>query len=302
VVVGLDLGGTDLKSAALTADGVLSDFSRRPSRTRESAGGPLAAMMEALAALRTAGHEPRAVGVGSPGAIDPASGSLVGRTAHLPHWDGYPLRTALEEASGLPVAADNDANCAALAEHRLGAAKGARVSLTLTLGTGLGCGIVADGHVFRGAFGGAGELGHVPLGSGALACACGVPSCVEPELSGSGLLRAAEAIGLSAATPAELFALAAGGEARAQDLVARMADRLGATIATATAILNPEVVVIGGGVAQAGEALIAPVRAAVKRYALASHAARLRIVPAALGERAGVVGAGLMAWERLATP
>jgi len=138
----------------------------------------------------------------------------------------------------------------------------------------------------------------VALGSGEVACACGVDHCAEPEMSASGLVRAARAAGFDVVNGAEVFALAATGKAIAVRLIDRMGDRLGAAIAAAVGIVNPDVVVIGGGLAQAGEPLFTRVRAAVARYALPSHRARLEIVRAALGEQAGVIGAGLLAWRR----
>lgn len=296
-VLALDLGGTDLKAARVGRDGRLGAFTRRPSRVEESAAGPWEAIAAAAAELGGGGFA--AVGLGCPGAIHPATGALEDRTAHLPHWRNEPLRERLEARFGRPARVDNDANCAALAEHALGAARGARTSLTLTLGTGVGCGIVVDGRVHRGARGGAGELGHVPLGSGAHPCACGVEACVEPEMSGSGLVRAARAAGYDVRTAQQVFERAAAGDGDAARLVARLADRLGAAIATAVHLLDPDVVVVGGGVAQAGEALLEPVRHAAFRYLLASHRHGLRIVAAQLGERAGVTGAGLLAWQAL---
>jgi glucokinase len=235
-----------------------------------------------------------AVGVGVPGAIDPASGALVGRTPHFPHWNDMPIRARLAAALGLPVSVDNDANAHAFAEHRLGAARGARVSITVTLGTGVGGGIVVGDRLLRGAFGGAGELGHVAMGSGEWSCACGIERCAEPEMSASGIVRAGRAAGLDVTSGADVFALAARGEPTAIRLIDRLGDRLGAAIAAAVGIVNPDVVVIGGGLAQAGEPLFSRVRAALERYALPSHRRGLRVVPAALGEQAGVIGAGLL--------
>jgi glucokinase len=296
--IGLDLGGTDLKFALVHQDGTLEAFGKCPSRAAESAEGPLLAMAAAARLLAGEMREaPIGVGVGSPGAIDPATGALLGATPHLRFWEAFPLRERLASELELPVVVDNDANLAALAEHRLGAARGARVSITITLGTGIGCGIVVDGRVLRGANGGAGELGHLPLGRAGEPCRCGVRDCVEPEASGSGLARHARELDITPTDAAGVFAAAAAGNDRARALLDRMVDRLGATIGAAVSLLNPDVVVVGGGIGQAGEPLMAPLREAVAGYTLATHSRRLRIVPAALGERAGVAGAGLFAWD-----
>ncbi len=300
-VIGLDLGGTDLKAALVRRDGSLEGFLRRASRTLESRDAPLDVAAAAAAELRSVAPGAAAVGLGCPGPIDPVTGAQAGATAHLPHWRELPVQEEMERRIGLPVVVDNDANLAALAEHRVGAARGTRVSITVTLGTGIGCGIVVDGRILRGARGGAGELGHVPLGrSDGEPCACGVPDCVEPQASASGLLVRARASGIEAAGVPDFFQRAREMDPRAHAILEAMCDRLGATIATAVQIVNPEVVVVGGRVAEAGEVLFEPLRAAVRRYALASHARELRIEPAALGERAGTVGAGLLAWERAA--
>lgn len=295
--IGLDLGGTDLKAGLVSGRGEVAHFLRLPARAGECAEAPLEVITGAVADLRRAAAGPVAgIGLGCPGVIDPASGALVGRTPHLPHWDSLPLRALLAGRLGAALVLENDANLAALAEHRAGAARGARVSLTITVGTGIGCGVIIEGRVLRGAHGGAGELGHLPM-DGRFPCRCGVPGCVEPECSGSGLVARAREAGLVAPDAAAVFAAATAGDPRAALLIDRMTDRLGALIATAVQLLDPEVVVIGGGVSNAGEALLAPLRAAVSRYALESLRDGVRIVGAALGERAGVAGAGLAAWE-----
>jgi glucokinase len=294
MTIGLDLGGTDLKSGLVADDGAIERFGRVPSRTRESEGAPLAVLADAAQALlATAGARTDIIGLGVPGAIH--EGALVGRTPHLPHWENLPIAARLGDALGVAVAVENDANCHAYAEHRLGAARGARVSITVTLGTGVGGGIVVGDDLLRGAHGGAGELGHVSMGSGEWPCACGVPYCAEPDMSASGIVRAARAAGLEADSGLDVFAHAVRGEARAVGLIDRLGDRLGAAIAAAVGILHPDVVVIGGGLARAGEPLFTRVRASVRRYALPSHAAGLVVVPAALGEQAGVIGAALLA-------
>jgi glucokinase len=297
--IGVDLGGTDLKAALVREDGTLERFARRPSRTQESAAAPLDAIAEMVADLRAANRsELVGVGVGCPGMIEPGEGRLVDRTAHLPHWGDLPLADELATRTGLRVVLDNDANLAAWAEQRCGAARGAEVAIAITLGTGIGCGIVIGGRVFRGARGGAGELGHVPLGRTGRLCRCGIPDCVEPEASGSGLAEDARELGLDPPDASTLFGAAIAGHAGATKVLERFTDRLGATVGTAVNIFNPEVVVVGGGVAGAGEALLGPLRVAVARYTLPSHRRELRIVLAALGDRAGTVGAGLLAWDQ----
>ena len=295
--IGLDLGGTDLKAGLVSSRGEVTHFLRSPARAGEHADAPLEVIAGTVADLRrVAAGSLAAIGLGCPGVIDPASGALVGRTPHLPHWDSLQLRALLMERLGTRVVVENDANLAAPAEHRVGAARGARVSFTITVGTGIGCGVIVEGRVLRGAHGGAGELGHLPM-DGRFPCRCGVPGCVEPECAGSGLVTRAREAGLAVPDAEAVFAAAAAGDSRAMRLIERMTDRLGALIAAAVQLLDPEVVVIGGGVSNAGEALLTPLRAAVTRYALESHRRGVRIVGAALGERAGVVGAGLAAWE-----
>jgi glucokinase len=297
-MIALDLGGTDLKAGLVDRAGTLAHFARRPSRVQESADAPLEVIAEVVEEMRArSGSRVGGAGLGSPGVIHPVTGALVGRTPHMPHWDGIPLRARLTEWLGLPVTVDNDANCAALAEATLGAARGTRTSITITLGTGVGCGIVADGRVLRGARGGAGELGHMPLGSGRYPDRCGVENCVEPEASGSGLIARAREAGIAATDAAGVFAASAQGDARATQLIDHTIDRLGALLAVAINLINPEVVCVGGGISQAGEPLFGRIQRALSRYALASHREGLRVVPAALGERAGTIGAGLLAWQ-----
>lgn len=296
--VGLDLGGTDLKAARVLADGRLEEFGKRPSRAEESAEAPLEVIAEAVDHLTRGRREGLiGIGLGSPGVIHPQTGALVGGTPHLPHWGAFPLRERLAARLGVTPVVANDANLHAFAEHRLGAARATRVSITLTVGTGIGAGIVVDGAILTGAWGGAGEIGHLPLGRSGMPCRCGVPDCVEPDASGSGLVAHARAAGIESGEARDVFSAAAAGDPGARALVEAMIDRLGATIGAAVSLVNPDVVVVGGGVSQAGELLMAPLRAAAARYTLATHRQGLRVVAAALGERAGTVGAGLYAWE-----
>jgi glucokinase len=292
--IALDLGGTDLKAARISSAGEVLEFSREPSR----AGEGVDALMDGLVGVARRWRAGAvAVGIGLPGVIHPETGVLVDVTPHLALPAGFPVRAALRDALRLPVVADNDANCAAFGECRAGAARGARVAVVITIGTGVGCGIVIDGRVLRGAWGGAGEIGHVGQRSAGPVCACGVEGCAEPRSGGGALALRAREAGLAADGAADVFAAAAGGDARAQALLDDMADALAGQLACAVQTVNPSVVVVGGGVSGAGEALLAPLRERLARYALPSHVRDLRIVGAQLGNRAGVVGAGLLAWE-----
>lgn len=292
--IGLDLGGTRLKSGRVARDGTLSRFEARPARVGESEDAPLEVIAEATAALNGAGCV--GAGLGIPGVVDVVRGTLVDATPNLPHWRDLAVVERVRARTGLTMTIDNDANLAALAEAHAGAARGASDALVLTIGTGVGCGILSGGRLLRGAHGGAGEPGHQPL-DGTVPCRCGVRGCVEPEMSGEGLVRAARERGLDVAHAGEVFVASTRGDARASAAVGRMIECLAATIAIAVHVLDPGVVVIGGGVAAAGDALLVPLRDAVTARLQEPHARRLRIVPAALGERAGVVGAGLLAWD-----
>ncbi len=235
-VLAFDLGGTDLKSALVDEDGTVHHFARAPSRVTESLEAPLAAIVAAAARLRAlAGGPVVAAGLGSPGVVHPDTGALVGRTAHLPHWDSLPLRARLEERLALPVAVDNDANLAALGEHRRARRAGRGCPVTITVGTGMGCGIVVEGRVLRGAWGGAGEISATPaLGGAGPACACGVEGCIEPRLGRRGAGRRGARRGARRAAGArDVFALAAAGDATRGALVATMTDALGRQVALA---------------------------------------------------------------------
>lgn len=294
--LGLDLGGTDVKGVVLDAHGAVTHEVRRPSYADASALDALHLVVAAALELRErAGVAPAAAGIGLPGMVDVARGALVGRTPHLAGAEDLDVRGPLEAALGVPVEVENDANCAALAEQRLGAARGARVALAVNVGTGVGCGIVIDGAIFRGAHGGAGEIGHLAMGDGALPCDCGVANCVEPMMCASGLVRAARDAGLDVQDARDVFARAAAGEATAAKLVERLGDRLAAATAAAVHLFDPDVVVIGGGVAEAGEAVLAPLRRGWSRYLMTSHSERVRLERAKLGALAGAVGAALRA-------
>ncbi|HEX8066980.1 MAG TPA: ROK family protein [Thermoleophilaceae bacterium] len=309
-VIGLDAGGTKLLGGVVDeALGVRHRVHRlwRGKRRDEV----LDAMVEAVAEARAAAPDVGAVGFGIPSVVDAATGASE-QSVHLP-LDGVPFRELMRERLGLPVFVDNDANLAALAEHRVGAARGARHVVMLTLGTGIGGGLVLDGRLYRGARGGGAELGHVVVDLDGPPCqgACPGRGCLETMASGSAIGREGaaaasrdpdSALGRALAEGREVTGslvteLARGGDTTARGVLELVGRRLGAGLAGLVNAFQPEVVVIGGGAVAAGDLLLDPAREAVVERALPAARAGVRIVPAELGDEAGMVGAAILALE-----
>jgi glucokinase len=307
-VIGLDAGGTKLLAGALAGDDVLQH------RVYRRWGGGdqdevLATMVEAVDEVRTAVGDVDAVGFGIPSLVDAASGASVS-SVHLP-LDGVPFRELMRARLGLPVFVDNDVNLAALAEQRIGAARGADVVVMLTVGTGIGGAIVLGGKVFRGADGAAGELGHVTVDIDGPPCqgACPNRGCLEALASGTAIGREGElvahelpssALGRAVAQGVPLTGelvtdLALRGDLEAQGVLELIGRRLGAGLVGIVNTFNPEVVVIGGGASRAGDLLLEPARRVVAECALRPSRDTARIAVAELGEDAGAIGAAMFA-------
>jgi len=285
--LGLDLGGTKIAAGVLVGGRVLG-YRERP--TPKAGGEAVAAALAELARESMAGREVAAVGVGTPGPLDFERG-VVRFAPNIPGMENFPLKARLEALLGLPVVVENDANAAALAEHHLGAARGAGSSLYLTVSTGIGGGVVTGGRVLRGAFGQGGEVGHLPVLPGGPLCGCGNRGCLEAVASGRALERdAAYVFGRPVPVP-ELFRQE---EPRAEELVLGSARWVGLALAGLQRVLDPEVIVLGGGVALGGGArYLAAVRRAYREAMRSWRVAPVR--RARLGRRVGVVGAALAA-------
>lgn len=315
-VIGVDLGGTKLLAGAIELGGHVR---RREFRIAPQADDPdavlgfvVGAIEQLIADVVADGGDVPGVGVGIPSLIDQARGIAVS-TVHQP-LDGVPVRAILEERLQRPVTLDNDANCAMLAEWRIGGAIGCDDAVLLTVGTGIGSGVVAAGRLLRGATGAATELGHMVIDFDGPACqgACRNRGCLEALASGSALAR--EGARMAALHPGtELARMVADGEtirgehvltaARRADpgaitALARVGRVLGVGIANAMNIFNPEVVLIGGGVSAAGELLVGTARAEAQMRAR-PPACDARVEVAQLGADAGMIGAGLLAWDAL---
>jgi glucokinase len=297
--IGVDLGGTNVRAALVAADGRVLARARRETRAAEGVDATIGRIVGAIEEVR-AGSRVAGVGIGSPGPLDSRRGVVIS-APNLPGWVDVPLGDLVRSRVGLETIVENDANVAALGESWLGAGRGASSLLLLTLGTGIGGGIVAGGRVWRGHRGFAGEMGHTTFDPNGVVCGCGNRGCLEQYASATALVRRTrEAIAAGrptsliakpAITAAVVHAEALAGDALARELLAETGRILGVAIGSAANLLDPEVVVVAGGLAGAGDFLFGPLREEAKRRALPAVAASLEIVPAALGDDAGVLGA-----------
>jgi glucokinase len=296
-VIGVDLGGTKLLAG--TVDSSLHVHHRTHRIAAEIGTAQLLdTIVDAVREAREAADgEVEGVGFGIPSLIDSERGIAVS-TVHLPIRD-LPFRDLMAERLGMPVFVDNDATAAMLAEWRFGAALDCSDALLLTIGTGIGGGMVAGGRLLRGAQGAAAEFGHMTIDFDGPLCPCGAHGCLEAFVSGTALAREARALGLEL-TAAQVAELAHDGHAGAGALVTEMGTRLGTGIANLVNAFNPEVVVVGGGVLALGDLLLGPARDEVARRALAPSRDLVRIVPTRFGAESGMLGAAVMAFEGLA--
>jgi glucokinase len=311
--IGVDMGGTKLLAGAVDMGlGVHHRAQRTVTGLDQSALLDIA--VEAVQEAReSAGAEIAAVGFGIPCLIDQRTGTAV-IAVNLPLAD-IPFADVMTERLDLPVFVDNDGNVTALAEHRAGAAQGASEAVVMTIGTGIGGGLILRGEVYRGAIGAGAELGHMVIDMDGPRCQRNCPSrgCVEALASGTALEREAtrvaaerpeSGLGRAARDGRRLVGplvteLAHDGDAAAIDVIRLIGSRLGVAISSLVNIFNPEVVVIGGGVIAAGELLLEPARAAVAERALPPSRDQVRIVAARFGVEAGMIGAAAMAFDGL---
>ncbi len=296
----VDVGGTWLR-AALYPQGETTPARRARVRTPRE-GQPEAALVALLREIWPADGEVLGVGVACPGPLDPASG-VIFAAPNIPAWRDFPLAEYLQNALGAPVRVDNDANLAALGEWRYGAGRGHRHLLYLTISTGIGAGVIVDGRLLHGARGLAAELGHVTVVPDGPLCGCGQRGHLEAVASGTAIARQAEealARGEASAlhnasrplTAAHVAAAAHNGDPLAQRLFAQAGEHLGRALAGFLHIFNPSIVILGGGVVQAGEVLLRPLEAALRAHVMTpAYLDGLTLTTAALGDDAGLMGA-----------
>ncbi len=311
---GIDLGGTNLKLGLVTAEGEVVARHRCPTEAEGGADHVLARMADAVRDLcDTAGvdlADVPAVGVGSPGPLDTRAGVVV-FSPNL-KWHDVPVRDRLRAALDRPVVLENDANAAAYGEFRCGAGREVDTLVVLTLGTGVGGGMILDGRLYRGTNDTGAELGHLIVAHGGRRCACGAEGCLEAYASATAVLdrtreriEAGEASSLAGAfTSKDVFDAATAGDALAAEIVEETAGYLGAGITSILHAVNPQRVALAGGMAGAGEPFLARIRAAVDRLAFERARKVVTIVYTALGDDAGLIGAALAAeaFDRTGAP
>jgi glucokinase len=313
-IIGVDLGGTNIVVGAMSADGKHS-FGMRSIPTSAELGAEGVAdrivgliegvILDTIAQTSANRRDFIGVGIGAPGPLDREKGLVV--VAPNLGWRNFPLRDRIGERLNLPATLDNDANCATVGEWWQGAAKGASNVIGMTIGTGIGGGLILDGKLFHGASDVAGEIGHTTIDLNGRHCKCGNYGCLEAYASGPAIATRAREVLVREETASLLPSLVGGrlesitaetvyraaqqGDAVASEIVRDTARYLGTGIANLLNILNVDVVVVAGGVTQAGDALFAPMLAEVRRRAFRPAVDATRIVPGILPGTAGVVGA-----------
>jgi len=315
LTVGVDIGGTKVAAGVVEPGGRVVELVRARTPSRSTSADVVEDAITGLVSDLAARHPVEAVGVGAAGFVDSTQSSVL-FSPHL-SWRNEPLRDKLQRRLGLPVVVENDANAAAWGEYRFGSARGEDHVVVVNLGTGIGGAIVVDGVIQRGKHGVAGEFGHMQVVPQGRPCECGNRGCWEQYVSGNALVRAAraraetappvllEAVNgdISAVTGPMLTQAALAGDAWTAELFVELGGWLGMGLANLAAALDPGLFVIGGGVSEAGELLLAPVRDAFRGH-LTGRGFRpeARVVHAALGNEAGVIGAADLARAALKAP
>ena len=306
-VVGVDLGGTKISAALSNLNGEVISQTTVPTNANEGEIPVLNRIIESVEKVINDGsvtyEEIKGIGIGSPGPLDAEKGTII-YTPNLP-FKNFNLVEPLNKKFGVPVFLDNDANVAAIGEYMFGAGKGAKHVVFFTVSTGVGGGAVLNGKVYRGHTSNALEIGHMTVAPDGPRCNCGNIGCVEATSSGTAIAkRGQEALTskvetslrkYETVTSYEVFTEAAAGDQVCKDIIDTALNYLGIAVANAVSIFDPEVIIIGGGVAAAGDVVFDTVRKVVNKRCFKSMAESVKIVPAGLGTDAGVVGAVALA-------
>ncbi len=317
LVLGVDLGGSKILTAVVNVKGEMRSRDHRRTPASRGPEAVIQALLDSMErALKQAGiaaAELEAISIGAPGFSSPETG-IIFTSPHLPEWKDVPLRDIIGQKMGVKTLLLNDANAAALGEMYFGAARGVRNFICITLGTGIGGGIVIDGEIYTGTLGTAGEIGHMTIDTSGLKCTCGNIGCWETLASGEALAREAKrrikdgaktaileyAAGDINKVNAEVVHKAARqGDTLAKEVIAHVSYYLGIGLTSLINIFNPELIVIGGGLANIGDILLAPAYKLVRERVSKTAFASVRFARAKLGENAGVIGAAAYAFYEM---
>lgn len=302
--IGIDFGGTNIKSGLVNGGEIV----RRGAviETRECGGTQaiLDALMRVVDELRNAGSHVAALGIGLPGIVDSVHG-VVHELTNVPGWEDVALRDLLTARTGLPTTIENDANAMAYGEFKHGAARDGRHVVCITLGTGVGGALIIDGKLYRGARLGAGEIGHVSIDFRGVPGPYGNAGALEKYVGNSQIAERAVQLyaetgrtkRLDECTPRALDGAARAGDPIAQAVWDEIGVEIGVALANVVWVLNPDTIVIGGGVAKAGDLILEPVRRTIRERTIDIFHDQLRVVPAALGNDAGIIGNAALALE-----
>ncbi len=313
VYAGIDIGGTNIKFGLFDAEGKILFKEQRPTMA-EKGPTPLMHLITNIAErlLYFAAEENypvKWVGVGSPGAVDHKLGKVIGPCPNIKGWRGMEIGAIMNDRLNMPVYVDNEVNAMALAEARFGAAIGARSVVCCTVGTGVGGAVILDGRVVHGFSSSAGELGHMTIDVNGPKCACGNNGCIEALCASQAIIGKVKRLLKKGLTPIfnevlegsldslnvkKVFSAARRGDEIALEVVNESATYLGVGLAGIVNLLNPEVVVIGGGITDGGAGFVETVAQEIKRRAFDSAVDKLVVAKAALGNDAGFMGAGLL--------
>ncbi len=296
VLIGIDVGGSSIKVGATDLKGTIVSTAEVPVNIQDPISS-LLALKNTLKQLAD-GEKIVAVGLAVPGPLDIDAG-ILRAVPNLPGWSNFPIYEKARDIFGVPVIVENDANAAAYGENLLGAAMGSRMTVMVTIGTGIGGGIVADGRIIHGAHGSASEIGHITVEQNGLLCACGKHGCLETVANSRALQRIYSELTNSSKT-VEVRSIvndAVNGIQPAVLAVGRIGDYIGFALGGVATTLNPDCIVIGGGVSLVGESLIERIREKTIEHTMPTMRKGLIISGAKLGNNAGFLGAALLARE-----
>jgi len=310
--IGIDLGGSSLKYALGTSLGEIIKKNERPSHSTEKIEVILneiyQAILETMEYAKSKGLKASVIGIGTPGAVDVTKGFLKGSTPNFKYWQNVPIRDEIESKVNLPVFVDNDANLMSLGEAKYGAGIGHKNIICLTIGTGIGGGIICNGELFRGSNYSGAELGHITLRHDGLSCKCGGKGCLERYASATAMIESfykksrlhSPDLKKNKINVKYIFDQKKSGNPLAIEIIEKSTYYLGRGIANFINIFNPSLIIIGGGVSGAGKAYLKEVENVAFHYAMDCSKENVKIVGAKLGNKAGSLGALGFAFDQMA--